>query len=39
MSLIEHALKLTPEQRLAEHQKVIDFLLNIHGAGLPHAAE
>lgn len=39
MSLIEHALTLTPEQRLAEHQQVIDFLLSIYGAGLPHAAE
>jgi len=39
MSLIEHALLLTPEQRLAEHQQVIDFLLTIQGAGLPHGAE
>lgn len=39
MSLIEHALTLTPEQRLAEHQQVIDFLLTIQGAGLPDAAE
>lgn len=39
MSLIEHALTLTPEQRLAEHQQVIDFLLTIHGAGLAHASE
>ena len=39
MSLIEHALTLTPEQRLAEHQEVIDFLLTIEGAGLSHAAE
>jgi hypothetical protein len=39
MSLIEHALSLTPEQRLAEHQQVIDFLLPILGAGLPHATE
>ncbi len=39
MSLIEHALTLTPEQRLAEHQQVIDFLLTIQGAGLSHAAE
>jgi len=39
MSLIEHALTLTPEQRLAEHQQVIDFLITIQGAGLPHAAE
>ena len=39
MSLIEHALTLTPEQRLAEHQQVIDFLLTTQGAGLSHAAE
>jgi hypothetical protein len=39
MSLIEGALKLTPEQRLAEHQQVIDFLLEIQAAGKPHAAE
>ncbi|MBI2924233.1 MAG: hypothetical protein HYY24_00835 [Verrucomicrobia bacterium] len=39
MSLIEHALTLTPEERLAEHQQVIDFLLSIQGAGLAHAAE
>jgi hypothetical protein len=39
MSLIEGALKLTPEQRLAEHQQVIDFLLEVQAAGKPHAAE
>lgn len=39
MSLIEHALTLTPEQRLAEHQQVIDFLLSIQEAGLPHATK
>jgi hypothetical protein len=39
MSLVEHALTLTPEQRLAEHQQVIDFLLTIQGAGLSHGAE
>jgi len=32
MSLIEHALKLTPEQRLAEHQQVIDFLIEVQEA-------
>jgi hypothetical protein len=26
MSLIEDALRLTPEQRLAEHQQVLNFL-------------
>jgi hypothetical protein len=39
MSLIEHALMLTPEQRLAEHQQVIDFLLEVQEAGQSHGAE
>lgn len=33
MSLIEDALKMTPEQRLAEHQQVINFLLEVEEAG------
>jgi len=36
MSLIEAALKLTPEQRLAEHQQVVDFLLAVQAAGQAH---
>jgi hypothetical protein len=39
MSLIEDSLKLTPEQRLAEHQQVIDFLLEIQEAGQTHGAK
>jgi hypothetical protein len=39
MSLIEDSLKLTPEQRLAEHQQVIDFLLEIREAGKAHGAK
>jgi hypothetical protein len=39
MSLIEDAFKLTPEQRLAEHQQVIDFLLEIQEAGQVHGAK
>jgi hypothetical protein len=39
MSLIEASLKLTPEQRLAEHQQVIDFLLEVQSAGRSHGAE
>jgi hypothetical protein len=39
MSLIEESLKLTPEQRLAEHQQVIDFLIELHEAGQSHGAE
>lgn len=38
MSLIEASLALTPEQRLAEHQQVIDFLLEVQEAG-SHAAK
>jgi hypothetical protein len=36
MSLIESALKLTPEQRLAEHQQVLDFLLEVQETGRSH---
>lgn len=39
MSLVEAALELTPEQRLAEHQQVIDFLLEVRAAGEDHAAK
>jgi hypothetical protein len=39
MSLVEHALSLTPEQRLAEHQQVIDFLLTVQQAGSSDGAE
>ena len=39
MSLIEDSLKLTPEQRLAEHQQVIDFLLEVQAAGPSHGSE
>ena len=37
MSLLEASLKLTPEQRLAELQQVVNFLLEIQEAG-SHAA-
>ena len=36
---IEGALRLTPEQRLAEHQQVINFLLEVQAAGEAHAAK
>jgi hypothetical protein len=36
MSLIEHSLTLTPEQRLAEHQQVINFLVTVQEAGSSH---
>lgn len=39
MSLVEHTLRLTPTQRLEEHQQILDFLLNIRSAGLKHATE
>jgi hypothetical protein len=39
MSLVEHALGLTPEQRLAEHQQVLNFLLEVQEAGRTHGAE
>jgi len=39
MSLIEDALKMTPEQRLAEHQQVIDFLLEVQAAGHTHGTK
>jgi hypothetical protein len=39
MSLIEDSLRLTPEQRLAEHQQVLDFLLEVQEAGQKHGAK
>ena len=39
MSLVESALELTPEQRLTQHQQVIDFLLEVRVAGESHAAK
>ncbi len=39
MSLIEASLKLTPEQRLAEHQQTIDFMIELQESGKAHGAE
>jgi len=39
MSLLEASLQLTPEERLAEHQQVINFLLEVREAGQKHAAK
>ena len=39
MFLVEASLKQTPEQRLAEHQQVIDFLLEVQEAGHSNAAK
>jgi hypothetical protein len=38
MSLLEESLGLTPEQRLAEHQRVLDFLIEVQEAGQTHGA-
>jgi hypothetical protein len=38
MSLVDAFLKLSPEQRLAEHQQVINFLLEVQEAGQSHAS-
>lgn len=39
MTLIEASLKQTPEERLAEHQQVVNFLLEVQEAGCSHAAK
>jgi hypothetical protein len=39
MTLIEHALELTPEQRLAEHQQVLNFLLEVQEASRSHGTK
>ncbi len=39
MSLIEAFLRLTPEERLAEHQQVINFLDEVRNAGESHGPE
>ncbi|HEY9171427.1 MAG TPA: hypothetical protein VI136_03990 [Verrucomicrobiae bacterium] len=39
MSLLEASLKLTPEERLAEHQQVLDFLVEVRAAGPTHGTE
>ena len=39
MSLVEDALKLTPEQRLARHQRALDMILELQKGKTLHAAE
>jgi hypothetical protein len=39
MSLIEASLKLTPEQRLVEHQQAIDFMIELQESGKTHGAK
>ena len=38
MSLLEDALRMTPEQRLDQHQRALDMILELKEAGEPHAA-
>ncbi len=39
MSLIEESLKLTPEERLAEHQQVINFLIELQESNPSNATK
>lgn len=39
MSLIEDALRLTPELRLEQHQRALDLILEIKEAGECHATK
>ena len=39
MAALEHALTLTPDERLDQHEQVVNFLLEIKGMGQQHAAE
>jgi len=39
MSLVEDALRLTPEQRLDQHQQVLNFLVELQESAPPHAAK
>lgn len=39
MSLVEDALRLTPEQRLEQHQRALDLILEVKEAGERHAAK
>lgn len=39
MSLVEDAMRMTPEERLAELQQVIDFLIEVQEAGQSHATK
>jgi hypothetical protein len=39
MSLIEETLRLTLEQRLEQHQRALDLILEIKTAGENHAAK
>ncbi len=39
MSLVEDALRLTPEQRLEQHQRALDLVLEVKESGERHAAK
>jgi hypothetical protein len=39
MSLVEDALRKTPEERLDSHQRVLDMILELKQSGEPHAAK
>jgi hypothetical protein len=39
MSLVEDALKQTPEERLEEHQRALDMILELTDAGVDHDTE
>ena len=39
MSLVEDALRMTPEQRLEQHQRALDLVLEVMAAGENHAAK
>jgi hypothetical protein len=39
MSLVEEALRMTPEQRLEQHQRALDTILELKEAGECHAAK
>ena len=38
MSLVEDALRMTPEERLEEHQHALDMILEIESARTSHAS-
>lgn len=39
MSLVEDALQMTPEQRLEQHQRALDSILELRETGERHAAK
>jgi len=39
MSLIEETLRMTPEQRIEQHQRALNLVLEVMAAGERHAAK